>query len=112
MGRAIAMEKDIESLRKDIDQLKSAFEGLASTVETLQDTAPAKKTIDLHEYEDEKPEEIKETEVEETEVEEVVEDVEQASEPENVQEPYDLYAVAVAAAESALNEIESQEEQS
>ena len=58
------------------------------------------------------PETPVETEVEETEVEEVVEDVEQASEPENVQEPYDLYAVAVAAAESALNEIESQEEQS
>ena len=70
MGRAIDMEKDIDVLKKDVAQLKTAFEGLSSTVATLQDTAPAKKNIDLHEYEDEKPEEAKETEVEETEVEE------------------------------------------
>ena len=42
MGRAIDM------LKKDVAQLKTAFDGLASTVETLQDTAPAKKNIDLH----------------------------------------------------------------
>ena len=48
MGRAIDMEKDIDILKKDVSQLKTAFEGLASTVETLQDTAPAKKNIDLH----------------------------------------------------------------
>ena len=48
MGRAIDMEKDIDVLKKDVAQLKTAFEGLASTVETLQDTAPAKKSVDLH----------------------------------------------------------------
>ena len=48
MGRAIDMEKDIDVLKKDVAQLKTAFEGLASTVETLQDTAPAKKSVDRH----------------------------------------------------------------
>ena len=48
MGRAIDMEKDIDTLKKDVAQLKTAFEGLSSTVETLQDTAPAKKSVDLH----------------------------------------------------------------
>ena len=48
MGRAIDTEKDIDMLKKDVAQLKTAFDGLASTVETLQDTAPAKKNIDLH----------------------------------------------------------------
>ena len=48
MGRAIDMEKDIDILKRDVAQLKTAFEGLSSTVETLQDTAPAKKSIDLH----------------------------------------------------------------
>ena len=48
MGRAIDMEKDIALLKADVAQLKTAFEGLSSTVETLQDTAPAKKNIDLH----------------------------------------------------------------
>jgi len=48
MGRAIDMEKDIDTLKRDVAQLKTAFEGLSSTVETLQDTAPAKKSVDLH----------------------------------------------------------------
>ena len=48
MGRAIDMERDIDTLKRDVAQLKTAFEGLSSTVETLQDTAPAKKHIDLH----------------------------------------------------------------
>ena len=48
MGRAIDTEKDIDMLKKDVAQLKTAFDGLAATVETLQDTAPAKKNIDLH----------------------------------------------------------------
>jgi hypothetical protein len=48
MGRAINMEKDIDVLKKDVAQLKTAFEGLASTVETIRDTAPAKKSVDLH----------------------------------------------------------------
>ena len=48
MGRAIDTEKDIDMLKKDVAQLKAAFDGLAATVETLQDTAPAKKNIDLH----------------------------------------------------------------
>tara|TARA_Y100000310_G_scaffold190317_1_gene190262 strand:- start:53 stop:292 length:240 start_codon:yes stop_codon:yes gene_type:complete len=78
MGRAIAMERDIEKLRKDIDQLKSAFEGLAATVETLQGTAPAKKHVDLDDFEPDVDElsdsknvraegNIEETEVEEAE---------------------------------------------
>ena len=54
MGRAIDMEKDIGLLKADVAQLKTAFEGLSSTVETLQDTAPAKKHIDLHEKTDTK----------------------------------------------------------
>ena len=54
MGRAIDMEKDIALLKADVAQLKTAFEGLSSTVETLQDTAPAKKHIDLHEKTDTK----------------------------------------------------------
>ena len=54
MGRAIDMEKDIDTLKKDVAQLKTAFEGLSSTVETLQDTAPAKKNIDLHKATDKK----------------------------------------------------------
>ena len=49
MGRAIEMEKDIDRLKADVAQLKTAFEGLASTLESLQDTAPSKKNIDLHE---------------------------------------------------------------
>ena len=49
MGRAIEHEKDIDKLKIDVAQLKTAFEGLASTVESLQDTAPSKKSIDLHE---------------------------------------------------------------
>mgnify|MGYP003140005158 CR=1 FL=1 len=48
MGRAIDMERDIDSLKKEITQLKTAFSGLSATVETLQDTAPVKKNIDLH----------------------------------------------------------------
>jgi len=49
MGRAIEMEKDLDKLKADIAQLKTAFEGLASTVESLQNTAPLKKNVDLHE---------------------------------------------------------------
>tara|TARA_Y100001951_G_C11146405_1_gene186615 strand:- start:354 stop:575 length:222 start_codon:yes stop_codon:yes gene_type:complete len=49
MGRAIDMEKDIDVLKREISQLKTAFSGLSATVESLQDTAPAKKNIDLHE---------------------------------------------------------------
>ena len=48
MGRAIDMEKDIDTLKKEVTQLKTAFSGLSATVETLQDTAPTKKNIDLH----------------------------------------------------------------
>ena len=69
MGRAINMEKDLGLLRADIDQLKSAFEGLAATVETLQGTAPAKKHIDLKDFEPD-TDELSDKEVEETEVEE------------------------------------------
>jgi hypothetical protein len=49
MGRALEHEKDIEKLKADIAQLKTAFEGLSSTVESLQNTAPLKKNVDLHE---------------------------------------------------------------
>ena len=48
MGRAIDMEKDLDTLKKEVQQLKTAFNGLSATVETLEDTAPAKKNIDLH----------------------------------------------------------------
>ena len=71
MGRAIDMEKDIDLLKKDIAQLKTAFDGLASTVEMLQNTAPARKNVDLHEAESIKPNKKRKTEkkvVEETEV--------------------------------------------
>ena len=54
MGRAIDMEKDIALLKKELSQLKTAFSGLSATVETLQNTAPAKKHIDLHEETDTK----------------------------------------------------------
>ena len=60
MGRAIEMEKEINVLRKDVRQLKTAFEGLASTVESLQNTAPSKKNIDLHE--EIKPEKVEKSE--------------------------------------------------
>ena len=52
MGRAIDMENDIGVLKRDIAQLKTAFEGLASTVEMLKDTAPLKKSVNLHEKTD------------------------------------------------------------
>ena len=52
MGRAIDMEKDIDKLKSQLARLESAFEGIASTVETLQDTAPARKNIDLHKKSD------------------------------------------------------------
>ena len=52
MGRAIDMERDLDVLKKEVSQLKTAFSGLSATVETLQDTAPAKKNIDLHEETD------------------------------------------------------------
>ena len=48
MGRAIDMERDIGELKKEVKQLKTAFEGLASTVDMIKDTAPAKKSVDLH----------------------------------------------------------------
>ena len=48
MGRAIDMEKDIDVLKKEMAQLKTAFSGLSATVETLQNTAPSRKNIDLH----------------------------------------------------------------
>ena len=48
MGRAIDMEKSLDTLKGKVSRLETAFEGLASTVESLQDTAPAKKNIDLH----------------------------------------------------------------
>ena len=48
MGRAIDMENDIAGLKQEVAQLKTAFNGLSATVESLQDTAPAKKNIDLH----------------------------------------------------------------
>ena len=54
MGRAIDMERDIDTLKKEVTQLKTAFSGLSATVETLQDTAPAKKNIDLHKETDTK----------------------------------------------------------
>ena len=49
MGRAIDMEKDIDVLKRDVAQLKTAFDGLASTVESLNQTAPSRKNVDLHE---------------------------------------------------------------
>ncbi len=49
MGRAIDMEKDIDVLKSKVERLETAFDGLASTVESLQDTAPTKKNVDLHE---------------------------------------------------------------
>ena len=52
MGRAIDMERDLDVLKKEVSQLKTAFSGLSATVETLQDTAPAKKNIYLHEETD------------------------------------------------------------
>tara|TARA_Y100000310_G_C20272479_1_gene618674 strand:- start:211 stop:429 length:219 start_codon:yes stop_codon:yes gene_type:complete len=52
MGRAIDMERDLDTLKKEVQQLKTAFNGLSATVETLQDTAPAKKSVDLHEKTD------------------------------------------------------------
>ena len=66
MGRAIDTERDIAVLKKEMIQLKTAFSGLSATVETLQDTAPAKKHIDLHKEtdtknvkaEDKKPEKV------------------------------------------------------
>ena len=48
MGRAIEHENDIQELKKEVKQLKTAFSGLSATVETLQNTAPARKNIDLH----------------------------------------------------------------
>ena len=66
MGRAIVMERDIEALRKDVEQLRSAFEGLAATVETLQGTAPAKKHVDLDDFEPD-VDELSDNEVEEAE---------------------------------------------
>ena len=74
MGRAKDMEKDIDLLKKELSQLKSAFNGLSATVESLQDTAPVKNHIDLHddtrnvvaegdkEYVDELKEEVEEAE--------------------------------------------------
>ena len=49
MGRAIDMEKDIDTLKAAIKTLKTAFEGLASTVDSLKDTSSTKKNVDLHE---------------------------------------------------------------
>tara|TARA_Y100000310_G_scaffold343634_1_gene452200 strand:+ start:1359 stop:1598 length:240 start_codon:yes stop_codon:yes gene_type:complete len=49
MGRAIDMEKDLDKLWTEVERLKTAFDGLASTVEALETTAPAKRTVDLHE---------------------------------------------------------------
>ena len=54
MGRAIDMEKDIDALKGKVERLETAFEGLASTVETLENTAPAKKHVDLHKKSDTK----------------------------------------------------------
>ena len=54
MGRAIDMEKDIDVLKRDVAQLKTAFDGLASTVESLNQTAPSRKNVDLHEELDSK----------------------------------------------------------
>ena len=55
MGRAIDVDKRLDDLERDIKQLKTAFKGLSSTVESLQDTAPSKKNIDLHEEVESKP---------------------------------------------------------
>jgi ribosomal protein S15P/S13E len=49
MGRAIDMERDIDKLKAEIKTLKTAFDGLASTVETMQNIAPTRKAVDLHE---------------------------------------------------------------
>ena len=49
MGRAIDMERDIDKLKAEVKTLKTAFDGLASTVETMQNIAPTRKTVDLHE---------------------------------------------------------------
>ena len=54
MGARINMENDIDELKREVEQLKTAFSGLSATVETLQNTAPAKKHIDLHEETDTK----------------------------------------------------------
>jgi len=63
MGRAIEVDKKIYDLERDIKQLKTAFKGLSSTVESLQDTAPSKKNIDIHEEVTSKTESIKESPV-------------------------------------------------
>ena len=52
MGRAIDMEKDIDTLKAEVRTLKTAFEGLASTVDSLKDTATTKKHVALHEKSD------------------------------------------------------------
>ena len=61
MGRAIdtaneivGLKQEITGLKQEIAQLKTAFNGLSATVESLQDTAPAKKNIDLHKETDTK----------------------------------------------------------
>ena len=84
MGRAIDMEKDIDTLKREVERLKKAFEGLASTVDTLkieveklkkaldtlQLTSPARRNVDLHK--ETKPKKSKTTKkvklVEETQV--------------------------------------------
>ena len=48
MGRAIDMEKDIDTLKKDLEQLKTAFNGLADTVDSLKHTSTTRKHVDLH----------------------------------------------------------------
>ena len=60
MGRAIDMEKDIDTLKREVERLKKAFEGLASTVDTLELASPAKRNVDLHkETKETKPRKLK-----------------------------------------------------
>ena len=54
MGRAIDMEKDIDKLKAKVKTLETAFDGLASTVDSLKDTAPTRKSVDLHSKSDER----------------------------------------------------------
>ena len=52
MGRAIDVDNRIDKLEAEIKTLKTAFKGLASTVDSLKDTAPAKKSVNLHKESD------------------------------------------------------------
>ena len=61
MGRAIDMEKDIDTLKLEVEKLKNTVRGMVSKIDSLNEKSSKTKHIDLVEETKEKTDGKKET---------------------------------------------------